>query len=374
VKIGLNATCFNDRPSGAKQRFIGLYNELFKLMPETHFVIFEPQDCKMIDWFDNHKNISFYSTPIPSEGRLRKFVKGVFFWNYTLKKEKFDIFEGFNLPMIKNFHGKSVMTIHDLRGLMPEYSFLYRKIFKLVLFLSFKRCNHVITGSKIIKKDIEYYFPFVDISVIYNGISREKFIRTSDMEIRAIQKSLNLPKKFILAVGHFERRKNYIKLLNAISSLDNEIEDCYLVIIGNNNGELSAVEHEINLLDLNDKVKIYSGLSDIEVYSAYKACSIFIFPSLYEGFGIPILEAMNAKAPTLLSNLEVFKEITENKLTYFDPLSTESMKESIYSHLSNDSLREKNIEYGEKRINSFTFNNIATQVEHLYRALHKKDA
>ena len=105
------------------------------------------------DWFDRLPNLTFYKTPIPSEGRLIKSLKGVFFWNKILKKEKFDLFEGFNLPMVKNRYGKTVMTIHDLRGLKDEYSLLYQQIFKAVLNLSFYNADHIITGSKEIEKE-----------------------------------------------------------------------------------------------------------------------------------------------------------------------------------------------------------------------------
>ena len=110
MKIGLNATCFNERPSGAKQRFIGMYNELFKLMPDAKFVIFQPADCSFENWFDEFKNVSFYTTPIPSEGRLNKFIKGFFFWKRILMNEKFDLFEGFNLPMFRNRYGKTIKS------------------------------------------------------------------------------------------------------------------------------------------------------------------------------------------------------------------------------------------------------------------------
>lgn len=370
MKIGLNATCFNDRPSGAKQRFIGMYNELFKLMPDAQFIIFQPEDCSFENWFDEFKHVSFYTTPIPSEGRLNKFFKGFFFWNKILRREKFDLFEGFNLPMFKNRYGKTVMTIHDLRGLKSEYSLLYRKIFKTVLNMSFKNCDHIITGSKIIQKDISLLFPKSSISVIYNGIDAEKYSSINMKDFSNIQSRLNLPEKFLLAVGHFEKRKNYIRLLNAISKLKGDARDFSLVIIGNNNGELENIIEHIDLLNMKDRVKIYSGLTDLEVYCAYKSCSLFIFPSLYEGFGIPILEAMNAKAPVLLSDIDVFKEITENALSYFNPIKVQSIQDSIQLILSDVNLKDRNINYGQKRIQLFTFKKLASQLEGIYRDLY----
>ena len=120
---------------------------------------------------------------------------------------------------------------------------------------------------------------------------------------------------------------------------------------------------------MNNRVKIYSGLTDLEVYCAYKSCSLFIFPSLYEGFGIPILEAMNAKAPILLSEIDVFKEITENTLSYFNPNKTQSIQDAIQSILSDVNLRGANVNYGQSRILFFTFRKLASELEETYRDL-----
>ena len=77
MKVGLNATCLNDRPSGAKQRFIGIYRELVALAPEVHFVIYEPSDCDVGKWFAGSQNVTAIKTPIPSEGRALKALRGL---------------------------------------------------------------------------------------------------------------------------------------------------------------------------------------------------------------------------------------------------------------------------------------------------------
>ena len=81
MKIGLNATCINDKPTGAKQRFLGIYGELIKRLTEAEFVIYEPIDCRVGDWFGNAPNVSVKRTSLPSEGRMRKFVNGFSYWN-----------------------------------------------------------------------------------------------------------------------------------------------------------------------------------------------------------------------------------------------------------------------------------------------------
>ena len=101
MKIGLNATCINDKPTGARQRLLGIYGELIKSLPEAEFVVYEPLDCRVGDWFGKAPNLSVRRSPLPSEGRSRKFINGLNYWHNALYKERLDIFEGLNLPLIK---------------------------------------------------------------------------------------------------------------------------------------------------------------------------------------------------------------------------------------------------------------------------------
>ena len=122
----------------------------------------------------------------------------------------------------------------------------------------------------------------------------------------------------------------------------------------------------INKLDLNDHINFLSGLSDSEVLCAYKLCNLFVFPSLYEGFGIPILEAMAASRPIVLSDLPVFREITENKGVYFDPENIESIVNGVEQVLKSKSTQEKLISYGNYRVKDFDYLKLSSQVVELY--------
>src|SRR5687767_740598 len=97
LRVGLNATRFNDRPSGAKQRFVGIYGALIRQNPDTEFLIYEPVDCHVASWFEGAANVIARRTPIPSVGRLEAMLKGTAFWRSTIKGDRLDIFETFNL-------------------------------------------------------------------------------------------------------------------------------------------------------------------------------------------------------------------------------------------------------------------------------------
>ena len=367
MKVGLNATCFNDRPSGARQRFIGIYGELFKRLKDTEFVIYEPSDCRVGSWFDGEANVSFRQTPIPSEGRIQRLTRGLLYWGAALECEKFDIFENFHLPIIKAPTGRSLLTIHDIRGINSGYGPLLQPVYKMILDRSIEAVDHVITVSETMKEEIVKFYPDTHISVIYNGVEAHGFDGISESDKLAIRRQLALPEEFILAVGHFEKRKNYLRLIESISILRDKGRFCSLVIIGNDSGGRDVLERRVESLNLSEKVQILSGLSDLEVRCAYKLCKLFVFPSTYEGFGIPILEAMAACCPMVLSDIPVFREITQNHGIYFPYDDVELMACAIERGLTSRDERLQSIEYGCERVNDFCFQILATKLAVLYR-------
>ena len=369
MKIGLNATCFNDRPSGAKQRFIGIYSQLFKCLPDTEFVIYEPNDCRISSWFDGVPNVFAKCTPLPSEGRMRKLLGGWAYWPNVLNKENFDFFECFNQPVVKFPNGRTLLTIHDVRRLNTDWNGLDRMIYKAALERDLRTADHVITVSQAMKDEISGFYPDASISVIYNGLETSEFDSVTETDLKATSQKYNLTEDFVLAVGHYERRKNYLRLIDAIALLRDGGRKCNLVIIGNESGEGKAIAQRVQSANLTSQVKILSGLSDLEVRCAYKLCKLFVFPSFYEGFGIPILEAMAAGCPMALSDLPVFREITESRCVYFPYDDIEAMASAIEMVLFSSSEREAQILFGNERVKAFNFKALARQYTDLYRTI-----
>jgi len=368
LKIGLNATCLNDRPSGAKQRFVGIYGDLVKRLPDAEFVVYEPADCRVGAWFDGAPNVTARRTPLLSEGRVSKFLQGLGYWRMALPKEKFDLFEGFNQPLVRAPTGRTLMTIHDIRRMYSEYGALERGVYKIALARSMARADHVITVSETMKQEILGFFPRASISVIYNGLDATGFATVTEADLQAVRRKHGLPENFILAVGHLERRKNDLRLIDAMARLRDRGQSCSLLIIGNDSGERQVIEERIESAKLTGTVKFLSGLSEHEVRCAYKLCSLFVFPSSYEGFGIPILEAMAAERPMVLSDIPVFREITQDKGVYFPHDDAEAMAAAIETVLSSSSERARLIDYGKERVQAFSFQSLAGQLASLYKA------
>jgi glycosyltransferase involved in cell wall biosynthesis len=370
VRVALNATCLNDRPSGAKQRFLGIYRALSRRMPDTEFVIFEPADCRMAGWFEGLPNVKTQSTPIPSLGRWRKLYFSARFWDHALRHEAFNLFEGFHLPLPAVPGSKTILTVHDIRRLHADCSWLDRIAFRHALNRGISNADMVVTVSEAMKVEILPYCGQTPVCVIPNGIDPAVMdVSPSHLELEAFCDKLALPDHFLLTVGHLERRKNYPNLVDAIAILRDSGLSLHLLIVGNDSGERSALEDQIEAKGLQGRITIANGLTDTEVRCAYALCELFVFPSTYEGFGIPILEAMAAGRSMVLADIPVFREITGGRGVFFSPFDPKEIAFAIQKGLLRKVDQARLVDWGFKRLKDYEYSAIAVQYEALYRNL-----
>lgn len=369
MRVGLNATCFNDRPSGAKQRFRGIYGALIQRRPDIHFVIYEPAECRVASWFDGAPNVSARATPFPSTRSLRKSLSAPFYWPRQLQRDEIDLFEHFYLPLVKAPNCPTILTVHDIRSGK-------RGLYAAILHRALAKADHVVTVSETMQKEILAFHPTATTSWIYNGIDMTSFGRPQPSR-EETKRKFALPEEFILSVGHLEVRKNYIALIRAVSCLRKQGRDISLVIVGNygvRDDREREIREEISRLELRDYVLLAKEVSDQELSDLYGLCSLVAFPSRYEGFGIPVLEAMAARRPLVLSDIPVFREITEGKGAYFRPEDPQCIASKIQEVLCSAAEKERLILYGEARVRDFQFDKLAGQVAQLYARLTEAPA
>ena len=366
MKVGLNATCLNHRPSGARQRFFGIYGNLVSILPSVEFILYEPADCRISDSFVCTPNVTPVRTSISSKGRVRKFLSGFGYWNDVFKADSFNVFECFNQPLIKCSTGYTVSTIHGIWRTRTDYGFAEREMYILALRRTLAIADHVITFSESMKSEILAFNPDAQVSAIYNGLDYNSYSAVSASDVNKTREKYGLPHTFLLSVGHFERRKNYCRLLDAVALLRDSGNVYHLLIVGNDSGYRHALEVKINDLNLSSQVMLLSGVSDLELRCLFKLTSLFVFPSSYEGFGIPILEAMASGVPSVLSDIPVFREITENLGVYFPYYDVEAMAAAISSTLASRVQRDFLVAYGQHRVKDFGFDVLSTQVATLY--------
>lgn len=367
MRIGLNATCFNDRPSGARQRFLGLYLPAMRAMPDCQFVVYAAKDVNAKGWFDPLDNVSIHPTPIPSEGRLNRIASGLTFWPFTLRKERLDLLEGFHMPPVSNPCGRMAMTLHDLRGLHPHTQYSRGSVYRTILQRSIDRSDQILTVSDAMKQEIASFFPEAQVTRIYNGIDATLFERRDDDVADQFMRHSRLPSDFLLAIGHYETRKNYARLLDAIVLLNERGMSIPLVIAGNDSGQFAELKQRVLESRLDKQVILLRNLNDGQLRWLYRKCRLFIFPSSYEGFGIPLLEAMAAEKPFLLSDIAVFRELSEEQGIYFPYDDATAMADAIASLAGSIDEQMRLVDYGRRRVSDFGFDALSKELVSFYR-------
>jgi glycosyltransferase involved in cell wall biosynthesis len=369
MRVGLNATCFNDRPSGANQRFLGLYGALIRQNPTIEFVVYEPSDQRIAAWFGDAANVSARVTPIPSVGRLARVRAGFNYWRQRLREDRLDMFEAFHLPLVRAPDCPTIMTIHDLRPLLDDTPILTRAMSSLVLHDAFARADHVIAVSDAVADEIRVFHPAARVSTVYNGVDPTSFAMPSAQAVAAVRARYALPESYLLAVGHLEARKNLPLLIDAVALLRAQGTPRPLVIVGNDGGARGAIRNQIAEHGLTDLVTVIEHADDAAVRALYAGCEMLVFPSRYEGFGIPILEAMATDKPMVLADTAVFRELTSGQGVYFPVDDAQAAADAIERTWHAPTERARQCAFGRARLHDFTFDRLAGQVATLYGAL-----
>lgn len=267
--------------------------------------------------------------------------------------------------------GKSVVTVHDTIALdYPAYcTFANQWYFRFALPRSIKRANQIIAVSQTVKKDIIRRFPFVrdKIKVIYHGISPLFNKYVPEKELERVKDKYFLPEKFILFVGNIEPKKNLIRLLKAYELLCRKSDKKYcLVIAGRFAWKYNEVLRKIkNEMGEGLYCPGYIDLPDLP--ALYRLADLFVFPSLYEGFGIPPLEAMACGVPTIVSTAGALSEITGGCAYLVDPLSVESIARGMDEVLHNGDLRDCLQRKGLLQVKQFTWEKAWSATAAVYR-------
>jgi glycosyltransferase involved in cell wall biosynthesis len=366
----LDVSCLDAFSSGAKQRFIINYSNLIKSNKHKRFYIIHSRQFLEVKKILNKPNVFFIENPISQENYLIKLFSVIYIFFYIkIKFRKIKAIEYFTLPFLRIYNSKNIFTIHDLRKIYFSNFFLDKILLKFIFNYFLKKVDKIIVVSRSMRDEIINNFGKLDISIIYNTIDIKSFNKLSIKDINFIKKKYNLPKKFILSVGHLEKRKNYLRLIKAINILKKSDKNIRLIIIGQKADETDKINSLIKKLNLNLNIKILSNLDDFEVKCFYKSASLFVFPSTYEGFGIPILESMASDLPIVLSNTDVFREITENKFLYFDQYDPLSIANKIRFVLDNKKIQKQMVKYGKRRVNYFSVNNQSKKLNTFYNNL-----
>jgi len=287
---------------------------------------------------------------------------------WVIKKAKVDLmhFPHFNVPFLYN--RRFIVTIHDLiikhfpdsrATNLPNWQYkLKLKGFEKVLFHTVGKAEKIIVPSEFVKNDIIDNFAVAPdkIKVIYEGY----FLEAGHYAINIDR--FNITKPFLLYVGAAYPHKNLERLIRMFKKL-NEHKQYQLVLVGRKDIFYQKLMATVN----NDKDIIFTGyVSDGELASLYQQTNIYVFPSLYEGFGLPTVEAQAYGVPVISSNRSSMPEVLKDSAVYFNPEDEKEMLEKIRLVLSDDNLRQNLIDNGLENIKRFSWGKMVKETLELY--------
>lgn len=363
-----------------------------RLIPDAdeEFILYALKGCETI------KSVLHLDRESFKERLLRRPLKPErlhWLWDYlflhnTIKRDHIDIFHSTDLVSIPtSFTRKKIKIVCTIYDLIPfifpdEFKKIYPLDYRLALqqgLYNLKRVDAVITISHNSKKDIQSLtgIPPEKIKVIYCGV-RDEFLQVNT-ELNEkkklpghIKSRYGLYKEYILYVGGFEPRKNVINLIKGYYSLVKEYKiQCDLVLAGNGflfSSQGEKIKDLISELRIDKRVKLLGFVPDQDIKALYQGSSLFAFLSLYEGFGLPVLEAMACSIPVVSSNRSSLPEVIGEAGILVDPENVGAISQGMYKGLVDTSLRKNLIEKGKNRVKNFSWEKAAKETLALYRS------
>lgn len=291
-----------------------------------------------------------------------------------IKNDNLDIYHGLSneLPLnIKSAENvKKVVTIHDLIFLkFPElYNSIDRRIYNFKFRKSTQLADIIIAVSQQTKNDIIEYYKIDEkkIKVVYQTCSdlfKEKY---SDNDKNEVKQKYNLPQNFILYVGTIEQRK---KLLNIIKAIHEYNIDIPIIAVGKKTKYMNQIDEYLIRNNIQNKLEILNNVNNIDLATIYQIADLFVYPSIYEGFGIPIIEALYSEIPVITSLGGCFSEAGGKSTIYVEPNNIEELANSIKKVLNDSSLRTKMINDGIVHSKKFDNQIVAENFMNVYKSV-----
>jgi glycosyltransferase involved in cell wall biosynthesis len=266
----------------------------------------------------------------------------------------------------------SVVTIHDCIHLMfPQYlpnrfAHVYARTF---LWTAAHRSARVLTVSEASKRDILrfYRIPERKIEVIYNAIDERFGTPPSEEEFTRVRERYQLEREFILYAGNIKPHKNLERLIEAFRQLRSEgFEHLTLLIIGDEISKYPTLRRAVHKHKLHKQVRFLGFVPDQTLAVLYRLASAFVFPSLYEGFGLPPLEAMACGTPVVTSNVSSLPEVADEAAVLIDPYDSAAIAEGIRRVLTDPDLRRDLTQKGLERVRQYSWERSVRRIREIY--------
>jgi glycosyltransferase involved in cell wall biosynthesis len=365
VRIAIDVRKFHDFGIGTYIR--NLVHQLSRIDQETEYVLIcRPQDLPRIRIpGPNFRAVVEPAKPYSISEQVRVPM--------TLLREHIDLFHAPHYVLPPAIHCRSVVTIHDCIHLMfPQYlpGRLAHAYAKLQLWTAAHRSDHILTVSEASKLDIlrRFRIPADKVTVVYNAIDARLAREPADEEVDRVIARYQLRDPFALYVGNIKPHKNLERLIEAFHQLRQEsaFEALKLVIIGDEISKYQGLRRAVHVHKLHKHVRFF-GFVPLETLAVlYQLASVFVFPSLYEGFGLPPLEAMSFGTPVVTSNVSSLPEVVGDAALLVDPYSSASIADGMRRVLTDENLRAFLRERGMARAREYSWEQSVGRIREVY--------
>lgn len=364
MKIAFDGKRFFNNNSGLGNYSRDLIRILAASFPENEYFLFNDNQSQRGKDIVALPNVSFVETSKGNWSRQLKMGKDA-------QQINAGIFHGLSgeLPLKWTEKKiKKIVTIHDLIFLrFPQYySFFDRKIHFWKFKKAAEQADLIIAISEQTKRDIIQFLkvPEEKIRVIYQGCHHAFKANQSEEFLISIKEKYNLPERFILNVGTIEERKNLLNIVKAINGTE-----IPLIVIGKKTKYFNKVQKFLKKNKLESQVQLLENVSMEELAAIYKLADIFVYPSLFEGFGIPVIEALFSETPVITSNVSCLPEAGGPDSVYIDPTNFQDIKAKINFLWDNESERNRRARKGLEFVQKFEDQLIAKNLHTVYQEL-----
>jgi glycosyltransferase involved in cell wall biosynthesis len=373
LKIGIITDPIDYGTGGIKTYVINLIEELKRIDKKNEYILIHAKNNND-KIYKNKKEIIIPLLNFPGYSYIRK----LFVLPIALKKHSFDLIHEPTqfVPLLKIKKAKSISTVHDLIPLMypKEYGFFQYIYYKFILPIALKKIDKIIAVSDNTKKDLieQYHIKKEKIKTVYNGINHLEFKKVLDeKQLNEFKKLNKINYKYALFVGRNSANKNIENILLSFSQVNYVFPELRLIFIGDDLNKDKKKLKLIKKLNITSKIINFKSVKSSELNLFYNCAEFLIFPSKYEGFGLPALEAMSCGCPVITSNKGALSEIVDNAAIKVNSNSVEEIKKAMMEIISNKQLRENLVKNGLNRSHKFSWEKCAEEVLKEYNSLIK---
>lgn len=334
---------------------------LCRYASSLHLLLYAPHPRKTaaMNGLDKEKPVEM-RYPMTSWGKCFRSLWRVWGMTRDLQRDGVQLFHGLSneLPLTigRARHIKTVVTIHDLIFLRyPQY---YKPVSRWIYHYKFRRAcrvaDRIIAVSDCTKRDIIHFFgtPADRISVIYQGCDDQFRQTATEAQKAAVRARYQLPERYILYVGSIEERKNLILLARALPLMADK--NIHVIALGRRTAEAERIDAFVHDQALGERFRMISGVPFAELPAFYQMAELFVYPSRFEGFGIPMLEALCSGVPAIGCTGSCLEEAGGPSSLYVDPDDAQALASAITRVLSDDALRARMIADGHRYADRFT--------------------